>query len=135
MPPQLYAIGWHLVSQTRMSVSGAPNSTGRESISLCGHLSEDISTPFCIARMGKKEKKKIYGNQYVKFQPHGTLIFFFFLDFFFPLGISYISHMAQLIIQPFVLGLGMPSILEQTANMSNMIDRVIICFLFQFKIS
>lgn len=32
-PFQLYAYGWHLLSQTKMAESGAPNSTGRESIS------------------------------------------------------------------------------------------------------
>lgn len=82
---QLYTYGWHLVSPAALTVSGVSNSTGRESIptyvDICWRT---FFIPFYVAKMGKGSK----GNQYVKCQPHGILIFWIYL--FVPLGISLI---------------------------------------------
>lgn len=126
---QLYTYGWHLVSPAALTVSGVSNSTGRESIptyvDICWRT---FFIPFYVAKMGKGSK----GNQYVKCQPHGILIFWIYL--FVPLGISLIWHLAQLLIQPYVLGFWMSSVFEPPGNMSNMIDLVIIFFHFEFMI-
>lgn len=70
-PFQLYAYGWHLLSQTKMAESGAPNSTGRESISPYVDICQRTFLLLYTARVGERS----WRNQYMKCQPHGTLLF------------------------------------------------------------
>lgn len=98
-----------------MAVSGASNSTGVNPFLLMWTSVSGHFYSFLHSKDGKKE----LGNQYVKCQPHGTLIFWIYL--FVPLEISFIWHLAPLLIQPYVLGFQMLSVFEQTGNMSNMI--------------
>lgn len=60
---QLCAIGWHLVSQTKMAVSDIPNLTGRENISTYVDMCQRTSLLLAMYKMHIKEEAGDWEDQ------------------------------------------------------------------------